>query len=255
MRKEDTDAIKVRADKYLGKHELYRSDINKLCDAVEALRIENSLLRQNLFELEQKVPEDQQWQNVIANKLERALLANDGKDYLEINNSINNSTFTISIQKKFGKTPVQLLKQSEIRRLKALNKIVGLLNELKKLRSVCFHNRIEMDLLRSIGRPSVDEELLSREKIATTIRALADVIKSYNHTVYGRQVQKLHTSMKQTLQEAVTRASHCEWKFERLQEEHLKLKKDFIKRKALSCGLYKKQRRKRGTRRRLALHL
>lgn len=255
MRKEDIEAIRIRADKNLAKYDVPYSDIMKLCDDAEALRKENSLLRQNLFELEQQVPEDQQWQNVLANKLERALFAHDGKDYLEINNSINNTTFTISIQKKFGKTPVQLLRQSEIRRLKALSKIVGLLNELKKLRTVCFQNRTEITLLRNIGNPTVDEELLNRDKIAITIRALSDVVKSYNSTVYGRQVMKLHTSMKQVLQEAVTRASHCEWKFDKLQTEHRKFKKDSLKHKTLSCRIYKKQRRKRGSRRRLALHL
>lgn len=256
MKKEDVVAVKVRAEKYLKKYEQPYSDIMKLCDTVDSLRKENSLLRQNLFELEQKVPEEQQWQNVIANKLERALLTSDGKDFLEINNSINNSTFTISIQKKFGKTPVQLLRQSEIRRLKALKKIVGLLNELKKLRMVCFQNKTELTFLRDIGKPTIEEELLSREKLSITIKTLSDIIKSYNATVYGRQLPKLHISMKQVLQETTNRAAHCEWKFEKLQTENRKLKKEFLKRKNLICRLYKKQRRKRGTRRRrLALHL
>lgn len=252
MKKEELDAIKIRASKYLKEHDIPYSDIMKLCDAVLALREENSLLRQNLFELEQEVPDEQQWHNVIANKLERAILAQGGKEFLEIHNSINNTTFTISIQKKYGNTPQQLLEKSEIRRLKAIQKIVNLTKEINILKNLCAKNSVEIKILSSIGKPSIDQELVVRDKIDTTIKALKEVITSYNSTVYSRNLPKLHISMKNVLQEAMQRASICSSKLLKVEEENKLLKKAILKRKNPLCRIYKKRRK--GKSRHLALH-
>lgn len=254
MKKEELDAIKIRADKNLKKSDICHNDIMNLCEEMLKLRKENSLLRQNLFELEQQVPEEQQWQNVIANKLERAHLASDGKDFIEINNSINNVTYTISVQKKFGKSPVQLLKQSEIRRLKASQKIVNLRKELSNLGEICGRLKVEVNTLEKVGNPALEDTPFSREQLNVTIATVERIVRNFNSQFYRKELTKLHVSIRDIIHDAMNRASQCGYDRSRLEDENKKLRSAFLAQRHPICRIYKKRRKWGMKKRRLALH-
>lgn len=254
MKKEELDAIKIRADKNLRKSDICHHDIMNLCAEMLKLRKENSLLRQNLFELEQQVPEEQQWHNVIANKLERANLVSDGKDFFEINNSINNTTYTISVQKKFGKTPVQLLKQSEIRRLKASQKVVNLRKELNNISEICGRLKTEIDTLEKVGNPALEDTPFSREKLDITIATVQRIIRNFNSQFYRKELTKLHVSMREIIHETMSRASQNSYDLSKLKEENKKLRASFLSKRHPICRIYKKRRKWGMKKRRLALH-
>jgi hypothetical protein len=254
MKKEDLVAIKIRADKHLKKDNICFSDIENLCETVLQLHKENSLLRQNLFELEQQVPEEQQWHNVIANKLERASFFSGEKDFFEISNSINNVIYTISVQKKFGKSPVQLLRQSEIRRLKASQKVVNLHKERRSLEETCSRLKAEVFVLEKIGTPSLENEPLSREKLDISLKTIERVARSFNSQFYRRETLKLHISVREILHEALSRASQASYDLTRVKAENLKLRGAFLIKKHPICRIYKKRRKWGMKKRRLALH-
>lgn len=245
LKKEEIDAIKIRAIKNLKPESQTFSDIERLYESHLALCNENARLKQNLFDLEQAAPEEQQWQNVIATKLDRAV-SSDGKDYLEINNSINNEIYTISIQRKFGKTPKQLLDQSEIRRLKASKKVLNLLREKRVLEAALAKLNIEVNAFKILTGPSdnTESEVLARTRLDIMIKIVNRCINTFNNTLYRRSLNKLHESTKSSFHEAWARAVEAEVKARGLLEDNQKLKHAFLKRKSSICRIYKKRQKK-----------
>ncbi len=135
LTKESLDSIKMRVEDKLENYDILVSDYNNMRENILFYMKENLLLKEKLLNLELSLPEEQQWQNILAAKLDLAFLSSDKKAFLEINNSINNETFTIIIQRKFGKTPKQLLDVSEIRRKKVITKNIALIKNIKALES------------------------------------------------------------------------------------------------------------------------
>jgi hypothetical protein len=229
------DAMRVRLDRQEAKYDIsVIHDLTYLSEQLESLMEENKILRDQIFTIEQQVPEEQQWENVLAAKLQRAIL-NSGikKEYLEILNSTNNDIFVITIQKKFGKTPEQLLQQSEIRRLKASQKIVNLLKQNKQLAEKLAQQAQEVQLLMKI-RYSFDNEeinISSEKEFRTLIDRVNKLIGKFNQRMLAVNLQKLHASFKSAYQEGWTRAAISEAKAIASEKEIKKLKMELMKKK------------------------
>jgi flagellar hook-basal body complex protein FliE len=208
--------------RYVEKHTEVKASvletIFELCDETEELWKENVLLRENIFTIEQAVAPEKQWENILAAKLARAT---DGNN-LEITNSINSDTWVITIQKKFGKTFLQSLQDSEARRLKAEKKTENLLRENKKIQIKLTKNEVELQVLKSLKNKlnsSPEEILKTRQEIEKAIELVNGYIGQYNTQFYRKEMGKLTNSMKESHYEAWQRAANETFKNNRLEKE------------------------------------
>lgn len=184
--------------------------VQELCDEAEKLWKDNAALRDQLFQIDQEQDINKQWETILAAKLDRAIRENDGKDYLEIRNSINNDIFTITIQKKFGQTPEQLRRSSDIRRLKAAKKIVNLLKDNKQMQQKLVDQGNEIRVLKTLNKGDWDE-IKSRQDILLAINAINNLIRQWNQEHYKHEFSKISGSMRESYHEAWSRAADLSW--------------------------------------------
>jgi hypothetical protein len=199
--------------------------MGELCDEAQKLWEENALLREKLFEIEQTVEPEKQWENVLAAKLSRAKEENSKEDYLEITNSINNDIWIITIQKKFGNTPKQALQQSEVRRVKALNKVAHLLKENKRMQKKLSEQELELRVFKSLKLHfhNAESELKTRQEIEQAIDALNLYIGQYNNHIYRVGVANLSNSMIESYHESWSRAADSHVKVQELMKSNKEL--------------------------------
>jgi len=168
-------------------------------------------------------------------------LSANKKDFLEINNSINNETFTIIIQRKFGKTPKQLLDISEIRRKKVIRRNIALIKNVKELEKTITYLNNEIASFKIIIAPNISEEKLKvTEKIIK--HAIANVnylAHSYNSHFINQTFLKLNTSFREAYQEALSRASNAEYSVKQLDSQIKKIKRLVLQKKYPRCRIYK----------------
>lgn len=246
------DNMRLRTDKHGDKWDAgLVSDLSYLADQLEVLMMENKILREQIFIMEQEAPEEQRWENWLAAKLQRAITHNDDyylrnikKDYVEITNSINNDIFVITIQKKHGKTPEQLREQSEIRRLKAIQKIVNLLKQNKQMAAKLSQQFTDIQKLTTIRTYPETLEAKSKEELEQIIARVNELIKRFNKDVYSRQLSKLQPSMKASFHEAWTRAATSDAKARTLEKENKQLKLELMKKKHPTSRILKRKRGK-----------
>lgn len=215
--RENIDWALEQLDKHVDPNSALFGAVCWVIDGARKLLEENAALKESLFNLEQAEPI--RWETILAEKLERAIRENNKKDYLEVVNSINNDIFVITIQRKFGQTPEQLQKQSDIRRLKAAKKIVNLLSANKEMAEKLAKQAKDIQLLTALRMPNLEEELKTRDDVQRAIDQLNIIIKNYNKHTFARQMGKLTTSMQQAYRESWMRAAMQS-------SENLKLTKD-----------------------------
>ena len=241
--KETLDSIKIRVEKLFAysKPDVVLQDYEDMRAGILFLLHENVFLKERLFDLSNALPEEQQLHNILATKLELAFLENDAKEFLEINNSINNQTYTIIIQKKFGKTPKQLLDISEIRRLKVIAKNISLQKHIKTLQDTCAAYSHEVSALKHITGPfkSDDDVQLSRKAVELAQDHAKGLVTNFNQSFIKYEGAKLHKSFVEAFQEAWRRAYDAESKRISLIKEIKQLKKEILKKKYPYCRIYK----------------
>jgi hypothetical protein len=237
----DLDVIKIRVEKHLSLEGSTIGDVINLCDNVSYLAQEVQSLKDRVFDLEQSAPEEKRWENILANKLNYSLAKNK-KDYLEITNSINDQVFIITIQKKFGKTPDQLRRQSEIRRLKAATKIVSLLKANKEMATKLSQQFREIQTLTTLRMPTPEIEAKTHEEIQYIIDKVNVLIKNYKKIVFPRQLAKLTGSMQESFREAWHRTSISYGKIASLEAQVKALKRALSDKRITSSRLgYRKR--------------
>jgi hypothetical protein len=219
-------------EKYVEKHGTYAYAmgsniywvVKELCKQTSKLLKENIILRENLFNIEQQISPNQQWENILANKLQRAI-KEQNQEHLEIINSIDNQVFIISIQKKYGKTPQQLLQQSEIRRTKVEEKNKNLLVEIEENRKRILQQSSQINILERTRNKIYDPdgELKTRQEIEYAIQFVEKQIKSFNDQYQRKEFPKLTQSMIAAMQEAFQRVSHANFEIRSLKSEIKKL--------------------------------
>lgn len=241
--KKDIQNIRIRIEKHVNPESIVYSDANNLCKWVVSLLDELSVLKQRLFDMEQSLPSEQQWQDIVYAKLELALLENK-KEYLEITNSTNNDILLITIQRKFGKTPEQLMKQSEIRRLKAANKIVNLLKNIKDLERKCSEREQEVYALMAMDMSSPESILETETSLKKAITLLERKVRSFNMIRLRREFTALHPSMRSAFHEAWERAALSDSKSRNLEAQLNGIRLKSSKEKKPVSKLYKKRRAK-----------
>lgn len=242
----DLRLIKLRAEKNLDQTKPPYQDIVAAVDCALQLIKENSLLREKIFDIEQSVSEEDRILNIIDAKLDAAMLSNDKKDFLEINKSINNDVWTIIIQKKFGQTPQQLLRQSEIRRSKAAKKIVNLHKENINLNNSINLLRADIKVLSAMKMDSPEDLLKTKEELKR-LRALIDEkVKRYNSHIYRHVSPNLHNSFMDSLREAWSRVSVIESRAVKAESELFHLKESARKKKSPLSLIYDRRKRKEG---------
>jgi hypothetical protein len=243
LTKESLDSIKMRVEDKLFSYDVLVSDYNNMRDDILHYMKENLLLKEKLLDLEQAVPEEQRWQNILASKLDLAFLSADKKEFLEINNSINNETFTIIIQRKFGKTPKQLLDVSEFRRKKVIRKNIALIKTIKSLELTITNLNKQIasyTAIVPIGVNLTDEKLeISRKIVDAAIANAKGLAHSFNSAFMLNTFNKLHVSFKEAYQEACSRASDAEYKVGVLTNQNKKIKRLVLQKKYPRCRIYK----------------
>jgi hypothetical protein len=210
----------------------------ELCDEAEKLYEENVLLKEQIFQIEQEQNPDKQWETILAAKLDRAIRENSDKDYLEINNSVNGKVYTITIQKKFGKTPEQLQQSSDLRRAKAAQKIVNLLRDNKIMQAKLYQLNEQFSVLKKIKYHEWDD-IKTREDIQVAIDMVNLLIKQHNNFFYKREMAKLTNSMRESFHESWSRVSQYQWEASNLQKEIVALKQE-LNRKNIEKSKFKK---------------
>jgi len=248
INKSTLDSIKIRVEKFLNKKDILFYDYENMRENILFLIKENAVLKEKLFDLEQELPDDKRWENILASKLELAFLENEAKEFFEINNSINNQTYTIIIQKKFGKTPKQLLKSSEIRRLKAIRKIVSLQKHIIELQKTCtdYNNQIGA-LTNIVSKPFQNDESvrLSRQIVEAALLKAQQLAHSFNTQFIKYETVKLHKSFTASYYESWRRASDAESQVEKLKNEISKIKRVILQKKYPFCRIYKGRLKKK----------
>lgn len=189
-----------------------------LCDNAQKLLEENAALKEQLFQIEQEQDPERQWETILAAKLARAVRENKNKDYLEVCNSTNNDIFIITIQRKFGQSPDQLRRSSEIRRLKATTKIVSLLKDNKMMQLKLHQLSEDLRILRSIKNGEWDS-LQSLKDIEKAIDIVNLFIKQHNQVLLKKHLATLTNSMRESHQEAWSRAADAYWKVIEIKKE------------------------------------
>jgi hypothetical protein len=241
LSKESLDFIKARLEKVVQNNSFCLRDYEDMRAEILSLTKENSLLKEKLFDLEQSLPEEQQWQNIIASKLELSFFENGCKEFLEINNSINNQTYTIIIQRKFGKTPKQLFDLSEIRRLKVIKKNIALQKHIKSLEVSCANYSKELAALKYIMGifKSDDDVEVTRKLVEAAIANTKALVLTFNNSFIKYEGAKLHSSFKEAFREGFRRASEAENFNDKLIKEIKILKREILKKKYPRCRIYK----------------
>lgn len=237
--------IKLRAHKNLKLNSTSYKDVLAAVECALELLKENSLLKEKLFDIEHSLSEENKINNIIDTKLNLALLSNDKKEFLEINKSINNDVWTIIIQKKFGKTPQQLLQSSDVRLNKAIKKIVNLHKELKVFESKYTEVTQKNLVLEKLKTDSPEEMIQTGDEIQILIDLVKSKISKYNNLVTKDGIKKLHRSFNEALQEAWGRAAYAEYNARRIQTEFDSLKNKLAKKKSLTSLIYRR-RKERG---------
>lgn len=238
------------ARRYLEKNTESKSNVQEtmveLCDEAQKLWEENVLLREKLFEIEQLVEPEKQWETILAAKLARAAEKNIEEDSLEIINSINNDIWIITIQKKFGNTPKQALQQSEIRRVKALNKVAHLLKENKRMQKKLSEQDLELRAFKSLKLHfnNPESELKTRQDIELAIKAINLHIGQFNTHIYRDGIAKLSNSMIESFHEAWSRAGDANLKVLELTKSNKELLLQITEKK-LSINKFGKYRFKK----------
>ena len=159
-------------------------------------------------------------ENILANKLQRAIKETD-QEHLEITNSIDNQTFIISLQKKYGKTPQQLLQQSEIRRTKLEEKNKNLLIEIEENRKKILQQASQIHILETTKNKIYDPdgELKTRQEIEYAVQFVEKQIKNFNAQYQRKEFHKLTQSMMSAMQEAFQRVSFLTFEIRSLKRE------------------------------------
>lgn len=240
--KETLNSIKMRVENKILKGNVLFSDYENMRDNILFLMKENSLLKEKLFELEQALPPDQQWENILSSKLELAFLENDSKEFLEINNSINNQTYTIIIQKKFGKTPAQLLDLSEIQRHKVIKKNIALQKHIDDLQKTCSYYKAEISvLLKLFNKPFLSEEDIesSQKVLEAAIFKTKELISKFNNNFIKYHGLKMHRSFQEAFNEGWRRANSAETEVSDLKVKVKQLKRVVLQKKYPYCRIYK----------------
>lgn len=246
LSEKDIKNIKIRLEKHEDLKSKNAITILDLCKHYLFLLSENKMLRERLFDAEFSLPEDKKWQSILDAKLQLAINSQKkSRDFLEIINSINNEPYIITIQKKFGNTPNQLLKKSEIRRLKAVNKIVNLGKIIKELKKTISNQTLTIHSFRLLDNSTPEGLEISRAHIIKAYELLKDRANSFNIKVSGYHIKlkEAPESCKESIQEAWQTASREGLRAKRLESEVQKLKISLAQLKK-KCVLYS---RKRGT--------
>lgn len=242
LSKKELDAIKIRLEKNSEENGIVLSDYRKMRDTIEYLTKENDTLKSSLFNLSQDCPEDKKWENILASKIELSFIENNAKEFLEINNSINNQTYTIIIQKKFGKTPKQLLDILENRKNKTLIKYCRLKRHTAILEKTCRgYNRQINNLINLLSKnfKNDNEVLKSRENIELAIKNVQNLVYEFNSSFIEFEASKLHKSFSNAYHEQRRRASIAEHQVKMLKNEIKDIKRCVLQKKYPLCRIYK----------------
>lgn len=221
-------------------------NINYLCEQAEFLLKENKILRENLFQIEQDAPPNQKWENILAAKLSRSLQSSK-KDYLEIVNSINNDTFVITIQKKFGRTPEQLLEQAQIRKLKAIKKLLNIIKDSRNIKRKLSEQEKDLKALTFLRMDSSEDSLQTYKELQRSIDKLSQLTRAFNLAALRKIIQQFpeyHPSFKAAFEEAWRRGSNAEWKVSMLEKKNVKLQNSLAAKKNSCSRIYKGKREK-----------
>jgi hypothetical protein len=230
--------------------------VNDLCDATQSLLEENLALKDQLFQIEQDQSPDYQWETIIAAKLDRAIRENNGGSEasatLELTNHVNGETFVITIQKKHGKTPNQLFRQSEARRKLAVKKIVNLLRSNLDMQRKLSEVNEELRIAKCIRshdnkttKEHLDDALIEDEVfVQKAIDFVNILIKKFNNAKFRRGLNSLQPSMREAFHEAWTRVGESNYENIKLKEE-LKTLKIKMNEKNSSRGKFGKARKRR----------
>lgn len=218
--------------------------INYLCEQTSLLLKENKIIKENLFQVEQESPPDQKWENVLAAKLNR-VLQQGKKDFLEITNSINNDIFVITIQKKFGRTPEQLLEQAQIRKLKAIKKLVNIIKDSKNIKRKLLEQEKDIKALTFLKMDSPEDILQTHSELQRAIDKINQLTRTFNIALLKRVVQQFpnhHLSFKEAFEEAWRRGSNAEWKLSAAEQKIIRLERCLMAKKNFYSRIYKGKR-------------
>ena len=230
--------------------------VNDLCDATQSLLEENLALKGQLFQIEQDQSPDHQWETILAAKLDRALRENNGGSEasatLELTNHVNGETFVITIQKKHGKTPNQLFRQSEARRKLAVKKIVNLLRSNLDMQRKLSEVNEELRIAKTIrdyyktAPAHMDEALIEDEAfVQKAIDFVNILIAKFNRAKFRRGLNALQSSMREAFNEAWTRVGESNYENIKLKEELAELKLAMMKKNRNRGKFGKARKRKR----------
>jgi hypothetical protein len=239
------DFVRLYVEKHVDPNSSIPEVVTELCDESSKILEDNALLRENIFNLEQVVEPERRWENILAAKLARAVQENNKEDYLELTNSINNDIWIITIQKKFGKSPEQLRQQSEIRRLKSVNKVMHLLRDNKQMQRKLAELSFELQTLKFIKKnlSNPEEELKTRQEIEMAIKLVNNYIAQFNTQFYRREIGKLTSSMRESFHEAWIRSAESMWKVQSLEKKIKELRLQFNEKGVVASkfGKYRKR--------------
>jgi hypothetical protein len=220
---------RIRLDKFLSKYSsvdlVLPQKVNALLSVVEYLLKDNDVLKEQIFQIEQEVPEEQRWHNIIAAKINRVLASNNPPEYFEITSSDPQKTVILSFQKKYGKSP-----QTIIRELQAVNKKLETKNdnmvkstlELERKLSIL---KKECAELKNFQIGSDELMLENQAELERHIERLNKVIQRYNLTMIRKKLATLHKSMVGAFYESWTRAANSESNVMRLNNEIASIKR------------------------------
>jgi hypothetical protein len=214
------EAIVIYAEKHLNNATVL-NDIHSLHEHILIQNKEISFLKERLFHLEQMLPDEIQAETILATKIEDAILKNK-KEFLEIQNSINNDIWIITIHKKFGKSVKQLLDESEIRRLKAENKFKSVLKEIEQYKHTIAWKTDQINALQLLQGTDIE---VNRKIIKDATNKLAMYYHRFNMKFIQAGRDKLHESFFGALNEALHRASNAEYTAKYLRTELNRLKR------------------------------
>jgi hypothetical protein len=220
-------------------------ELDKLAEAAHQLLKDNFLLKANLLDIESAVEPDHQWENILACKLARAVQTKG--EVLELTQSVNNETWIITIHKKFGRTPLQLLEDSEIRRKKAQQKAKSLLKENQHMQGKLSMLDREICAIRLL-KNSAELEQVQRQQVGEAIKVVNSWINQLNNNLYRQSMAKLHTSVRDSYFEAWQQVSLEAHKRSIVEKELKELKKTFNQRETVRSkfGKYRRASRKKG---------
>jgi hypothetical protein len=176
--------------------------------------LEKYSLKEMAIELTNKLNRSEQpeknWEAILAEEIKAFIdLVNPKQQFLELINPDHNEPYVITIAKKFGNTPANLLKQSEGRLHKAANKIVNLVNENRRLTDKMIEQRNDLMAFNSLNLPKsladVKEcaklELTTYDEINKAYSKLCKLATTYNKFNYYLADIKLNKPEKDLVKE------------------------------------------------------